>query len=187
MIHSHPTDPRKAHENVKAAGHPQWDESITLDTVCAHCKHPLGEHFTGELPKHPNPMLALSCNGKDRDGRRCRCSGWAQEVLERQHDHMIQVPTVLTMNYAETVKAMPFDPKPIKVDPVPFEEYVVCALCGAPGHPQVAKHVRSGWRLGVQGVHEGAIYCPACVPAVLMSIPMPHDPAPLVDDWDNKR
>jgi hypothetical protein len=89
------------------------------------------------------------------------------------------------MNNAEAVQDSGFDP--IKVDPVPFQEYVFCSLCGAPGHPQVAKHVRSGWRLGVQGAHEGRIYCPVCVPLVLVTIPEPHDPAPLVDDWDNKR
>lgn len=174
---SHPSDKRKAHDNLQAQGAPQWSpEHLKPEAQCAYCGHAGAEHPGFET----NPMLALSCTGIDNNGDPCRCKGWCAKVIERQHERLIQSGFVVVRG--EDPPDVRFV-QPEQVDPVGPEEWVYCGVCGAPGHPKIVTRVTSGWRRGVRGVWEGVLYCPACVPVVLMSIPQPHDPPPLVDEF----
>lgn len=172
---SHSHDKRQAHENLKAQGYPQWDpEHRKPEALCAYCLHAGAEHPGFET----NPMMALACNGIDNNGDPCRCAGWTAEVLERQHEHLIQAGFVVVED--EQVPDIAYV-EPLRVEPIDPDQWVYCNRCGQPAHPQVINRPTSGWRIGARGPWEGQLYCPACVAPVLMSIPEPHDPAPLVE------
>lgn len=181
QFRSHPTNKREAHRMLKEQGCPQWSpDQLKPSNLCAYCGHPGGDHPGFEV----NPMMALRCDGVDNNGDPCRCGGWCAEVLERQHEHLIQVGFAVVEN--DEVPDIPFV-TPVVVPQVDPDRMDFCARCGAPGHPELVKQVHSGWRKGVRGPWEGQVYCPACVPWVLMTIPEPHDPPPLVDDFERLR